>query len=266
MSYREQVQSGQHSKGYRSLILDLDGTLIGRDEKIAPRVYGQVIEAKEIIEVSIASGREATDVVKFARCLGLTTLQIADNGALILDPRNGNKIWSAPLGNDRAQVIIDKLVTEDLVFIAQHATGSITNASMINDHIITCVSALDMNESDADQLVSHFRFDLSLNVVKVILPYNDKWAVDFTLNGIDKGTALLRLACLKRISPNQIITVGDSYNDLALLRSSGLGIAMGDAPKELKDLADFVAPTLDNDGLAVAIQEFILPMIRESHD
>ena len=78
MSYREQVQSGQHSKGYRSLILDLDGTLIGRDEKIAPRVYGQVIEAKEIIEVSIASGREATDVVKFARCLGLTTSNICD--------------------------------------------------------------------------------------------------------------------------------------------------------------------------------------------
>jgi len=265
MSYREQTQSKQHSsKGYRSLVLDLDGTLIGRDEKIAPRVYDQVIEVKKIIEVSIASGREPKDVVRFARNLGLTTLQITDNGALILDPKNGNKIWSAPLGNDRAQGIIDKLVTEDLAFIATHATGSITNASMINDHTITRVSALDMDETYADRLVSHFRSDLNLNVVKVILPYNDKWAVDFTLNGIDKGTALLRLAYLKRINPNQIITVGDSYNDLALLRCSGLGIAMGDAPKELKDLADFVAPPLDSDGLAVAIQDFILPRIRES--
>ena len=264
MGYRQQVQPRQHPKGYRSLILDLDGTLIGRTQKISPKVYDQVIEVKKVIEVSIASGREPKDVVRFARYLGLNTLQITDNGALILDPNNGNKIWSSPLGNDRALGIIDKLYIEDLAFIATHATGSITDVSMIGDHKITRVSALDLDETDADRLVSYFRSNISLNVVKVILPYNDKWAVDFTLNGVDKGTALLRLARLQSISPDQMIAVGDSYNDLGLLRSSGLRIAMGDAPKELKDLADFVAPSLDCDGLAVAIEEFILPRIRYS--
>ena len=53
----------------------------------------------------------------------------------------------------------------------------------------------------------------------------------------------------------------DSYNDLPLLEVCGLRIVMGDAPDELKAIADYVAPSIDEDGLAVAIEEFVLPLL-----
>ena len=60
---------------------------------------------------------------------------------------------------------------------------------------------------------------------------------------------------------SQMIAIGDSYNDLPLLAACGLGIAMGGSPEELRAIADHVAPSVDDDGLAVAIEEHVLPRL-----
>ena len=76
-----------------------------------------------------------------------------------------------------------------------------------------------------------------------------------------KATAVVRYADLNGISPSEVIAAGDSFNDLPLLQACGLKIAMGNAAPELKAIADYVAPTAEEDGLAVAIEEFILPQL-----
>ena len=58
-----------------------------------------------------------------------------------------------------------------------------------------------------------------------------------------------------------MVAAGDSYNDLPMLKACGFSIAMGSAPGEVKAIADFVAPTVDEDGLAVAINDYVLPRI-----
>ena len=251
-----------NSDGCRALLLDLDGTLIGRNERISPRVAEAVGRAGERIQISIATGREPGDVLKFARQLGLTTPQIADNGALILDPASGREVWSAPLAPDHAEEIISKLHREDLTFIATHPSGSITDVSEIPHWNLTRVSALDMEEEAADQLVTYFNSNHDLHVVKVLLPYNGLWAVDFTMVGVNKGTSSRRLAEMLGIDASQMIAAGDSYNDLQMLQTCGLRIVMGDAPDELKAIADYIAPSVDDDGLAVAIEEFVMPRLR----
>ena len=70
-----------------------------------------------------------------------------------------------------------------------------------------------------------------------------------------------RHAELNGIETSQIIAAGDSYNDIPLLEACGLRIAMGNAVPELKALADYVAPSVDQDGLATAIDEFVLPRL-----
>jgi hydroxymethylpyrimidine pyrophosphatase-like HAD family hydrolase len=57
-----------------------------------------------------------------------------------------------------------------------------------------------------------------------------------------------------------MIAAGDSFNDLTLLEVCGLRIVMGNAPEELRCIANYVAPPVEKDGLAVAIEEFLLPM------
>jgi len=85
--------------------------------------------------------------------------------------------------------------------------------------------------------------------------------VDFTRRGVDKAAAVAILSDMINVDLGQMAAAGDSYNDLPLLQACGLAIAMGDAPEELKAIADYIAPSAEEDGLAVAIEEFILPRL-----
>ena len=58
-----------------------------------------------------------------------------------------------------------------------------------------------------------------------------------------------------------MIAAGDSYNDLPMLKACGLRIVMGNAPDALKAIADYVAPSVDDDGLATAIEDFVMPKL-----
>ena len=247
---------------YVALLVDLDGTLIGRDERISPRVARAVARVSEHLSVSIATGREPAHVIEYATALGLTAPQVSDNGALILDPASGEEVWSAPLGNQHAKQIIATLQGRGHSFIATHPSGTITEADKVAGLNITRVSALDLEEeAEAEELVAHLGANRELHAVKVFLPYNGLWAVDLTRVGVNKGAAAVRIAALLGTGPEQMIGAGDSYNDLPMLEACGLGIAMGDSPPELKAIADYVAPPVADDGLAVAIEEFILPRL-----
>ena len=248
----------------RAAVLDLDGTLIGRDERLSARVAAAVRQLSDSIPVSIATGREAAHAVRYARQLGLTAPQICDGGAAILDPDSGKSLWTAPLAPDLAKQIIYSLHANGTAFIATHPEGSVKTISGICGRSLIRVSALDMDEVGADRVVAQFLPEPQLQVVKVFLPYNDLWAVDFTRRGIDKAAGARRLAGMIGVDVRDMVAAGDSYNDLPLLQVCGLSIAMGDAPQELKAVADYLAPPADEDGLAVAIEEFVLPRLGPS--
>ena len=244
---------------YKLFLVDLDGTLVGRDGEVSPRVSTAVERLSESLPVSIATGRERADVIRFAGQLGLTGPQISDNGALLLDPASGGAIRSWPMGSGHAKVVSTHLNDLKAPFIATHPGGTVSDLAEVSPDEVNRISAIDLEEDMADRLVAHYDTAPGLEVVKVF--YSDTWAVDFTRSGVNKGTAALRLAKLMGIDPGQMIAAGDGYNDLPLLEASGLRIAMGGAPDELMAIADFTAPDADQDGLAVAIEEFVLPML-----
>jgi hydroxymethylpyrimidine pyrophosphatase-like HAD family hydrolase len=247
---------------YKLLLLDLDGTLIGRDERISPRVADAVRLVSEKVMVSIATGREIGDVLRFARQLGLTSPQICDNGALILDPATGDPLFTWPLGDGPAATVLARLHELGVDYIATHPGGTVRPPAGDGIEGLVRISALDLPEDGADRLAGEFADDTALEVVKAHLPYNGLWAVDFTRAGVNKGAAARWVQDWAGVGVEQTIAAGDSYNDVPLFRASGMSIAMADAPGELKGLADYVAPSVDDEGLAVAIEEFIMPALR----
>lgn len=215
-----------------------------------------------LVPVSIATGREPKDAINYANQLGLDTPQITDNGALILDPSTGAELWSAPLGQVNSERVMGILAHRGHQFIATHPGGTIVEPNDVRPDNLTRISALDLDETVADALVEETQAYGAMNIVKAALPYNGLWAVDFTREGVDKAAAAAVLASMIGIEPQQFAAVGDSYNDLPMLRTSGTAIAMGNAPDEVKNEADHVAPSVEEDGLADAIERFILPSLR----
>ena len=247
--------------GPRALVLDLDGTIIGPDERISPAVGDAVRQVAAKIPVSIATGRERSDVIRYSGELGLTSPQVSDNGALILDPATGNGLWSAPLGSRLSREAMRPILDSGCEFIATHPGGSITDVSDLGTWDLTRISALDLNESDADAMVARMAGASELDVVKVWLPYNGLWAVDFTRRGINKGAGLRALCDLLEIDPSQTVAVGDSFNDIPLLETAGVGIAMGGSPAEVQRVADHTVGDVSADGLADAIDRYVLPFL-----
>ena len=74
--------------------------------------------------------------------------------------------------------------------------------------------------------------------------------------GVDKGEGLKYVAGLYGIPMSQVIAFGDSFNDMAMIKAAGLGIAMGNAKQQVKDIADYITDTNNADGVAKAIYKF----------
>ena len=241
--------------------LDLDGTVIGPDENISPAVHEAIVRLAERIHVFIATGREPADVLRYANELGLTTPQLCDGGANILDPVQGVSTWTAPLGPVNAEAVVTRLREMGSAFVATHASGTASTFDDVPDWDLIRVSALDLDEDTADALATEFRRNKNMYVIKAVLPYNGLWAVDFTLAGVDKASGIARVGQILGVNPTNMVAVGDSYNDLPMLEACGFSVAMGNAPPEVKDAAEFVAPSVAEDGLAVAINEYVLPRV-----
>lgn len=241
--------------------LDLDGTVIGPDENISPAVHEAIVRLAERIHVFIATGREPADVLRYANELGLTTPQLCDGGANILDPVQGVSTWTAPLGPVNAEAVVTRLREMGSAFVATHASGTASTFDDVPDWDLIRVSALDLDEDTADALATEFRRNKNMYVIKAVLPYNGLWAVDFTLAGVDKASGIARVGQTLGVNPTNMVAVGDSYNDLPMLEACGFSVAMGNAPPEVKDAAEFVAPSVAEDGLAVAISEYVLPRV-----
>lgn len=245
---------------FSAMLVDLDGTLMVTDT-ISQRVRQAIQLVSQRIPVSIATGRRSSDLMEYARQLGLSAPQICNGGATLLDPRDGQLLWNSPMDAGQAQRIIELLDSKGINFIGTHPSGDSTSIGQVSQWDLTRISAMDIPEEEADGFVSIFGKENNLNVVKVYLHYNGWWAVDFTAAGVHKGEAARQLAGIHGIDTRQMIAAGDSYNDLPMLEVAGLRIAMASAPEEMKAMADFVAPPVEEDGLAVAIEQVVLPLL-----
>ncbi len=247
----------------RALALDLDGTLVGPDERVSPTVAEEVRRAAESVHVSIVTGRESESILSYARELGLTSPQVADNGALILDPTSGDALWSAPMSVKAAalamQSIVESGVEFGCQFMATHASGIVTDVHRLDAHELTRVTAFDLTEDEADGMIRRMSANEGLDAVKAYLPYNGLWAVNFNRRGVNKGSGLRALCGLLGIEPSQVAAVGDSFNDVAMFEVAGMSIAMGNAPSELLTLARHVVASVEQDGLVEAIERYVLP-------
>lgn len=275
----------QRAESIRLVVLDIDGTIAGENNDIAPHVQAAVraVQAKGI-QVAIATGRMFHSALRFYEVLDLDLPLMAYQGALIQEPKTGkiHRHWT--LAQPTALQLIDYFEQVDFQqHLSVHAyvkdrlyVRAITPESqlysdrtgvtlypigdlrtLIQEHEPTKLLALSQNAAHIDSLYTLLRIQYSpaeLYLTKSIATF-----FEATNPLVNKGTAVQYIAEeLLGLSPHQVLTIGDNFNDIEMLQYAGIGVAMGNAPDPVKAFADWVAPDVESHGAAIALSQILL--------
>jgi len=226
-----------------ALVLDLDGTLINAQDTLSPRVIEAVDRAAKHVPVAIASGREPADVARYARELGLTTPQISDNGARILNPVDNSTIEAHLLDEPDARAIVSALGPRGMRFFAVDGWNLARSIADIETWQITVIAASTYDRDapeDFQEATVRAAVELASEQVTAILSVGS-WArrVGVSLDGV--------------------VFVGDSLNDVEAFGVAGLPVAMGSASDEVRAAARETVGDVYEDGVVEAIERFIAP-------
>lgn len=248
---------------YKALISDIDGTLTPIIPNSLPseKVTCKIKEAvnKGLI-FSLATGRPFFLAKYLVDHLGLIGPSIVDNGAVIVDSHDGSTIWEANLPNEEANQVISS-VKKYKLRRASLDSGVLENPTKLpNNSKVRKLSIHDISEDIADKIISKVSSLYSDVIGTKAASYKGQHLVDVYFSNIKatKQYAVFKLSKILGIQESEIIGVGDGYNDFPLLMACGMKVAMGNSVNDLKGIADYIALSVEEDGLAEVIDKFYL--------
>ncbi len=262
----------------RLVAFDVDGTLVGRDLTISDRVKDAVAKMRESgVAGCLVTGRMYRATVPFARTLHLDSPMICYQGAAILDPATDEVLAHSALGNELVRELIGlterdamhlQLYRNDEYYCEARNRFSELYASLsLTEPVIVpslreafayspATKAVIVADAPAAReyerrLQEHFA---NRAYVTRSLPE----FVEVLDPSVDKGNALRFVAGRLGVPIETTLAIGDSWNDAPLLRAAGFAVAMGSGPPELREIADAVVGDLAHDGVAEALERYVL--------
>ncbi len=247
---------------YKALFLDLDGTVTKHavDDSPSNKVKLAINKAKSKIHICAATGRGLWEVDSLFRLLKLSGPCVLLNGVMIYDPVKKEIIKEIPLRLEIVPKILKLLKKYQKTIFKFDGTSESLEKILPNPQRIYSLWIPNLTEEVANMIKKDLQPFSQIAVHKVFSRDQDKkvFAIEITDFQATKLHGILEIARMLKISTHEMIGVGDSYNDFPLLMACGLKIAMGNAVPELKAIADFIAPSVDEDGVATIIDKFIL--------
>lgn len=245
---------------FEALIFDLDGTAIPNLPNGMPSaaVVAAVKEAQQVCHVSVATGRPYGICKEILVALEIKDLCILNGGAHLYDTRRNQYIWKQEI-----DVVIMQQLFEQLKPFGHYVIDDETlQQTLVKDyHPHNPVGLPCINAVSADDMPK------ILKIARLIPTVTAHAVQSWTANAFDihithelatKKHALQSLLNRLGVDHSKAMVVGDGGNDLPLFELAGWKVAMGNAQPELKAAADWIAPSVEQDGLAVAIEKFIL--------
>ncbi|WP_058306081.1 Cof-type HAD-IIB family hydrolase [Gracilibacillus massiliensis] len=241
-------------KDIRLIALDMDGTLLGTDHQVSKANKEAIIKAREKgVEVIISTGRHYQTSSIIAKELDIHYLITV----------NGSEIWTMT-GDLIARQTIDARIIEKLVQLKEeHQTWA----------WLSSIDNIWRGEVPEDILAHEwlkFGFDTKdaatkekiMNVIEsweeVELSNSSPTNIEVNAVGVNKAAAIEVVCERLGINMSQVMAMGDSLNDIKMIEQAGLGVAMGNAQETVKEKADWQTLSNDQDGVAKAIEEWIL--------
>lgn len=267
---------------YKIIALDMDGTLLNSQKQITPRTKQAIALAKEQgVRVVLASGRPIDGMRSKLEELELTSDQdyvLHYNGSMVQNVATGEVIYKQIIDGKAAKTIA-KLAAE--LGVNTHAFSQIHGLitprvsefteleSKINDGLK--ITEMDFSELEDDHPIIKTMIVaepslLSEAIKKIPAHLHQEFTVvqsaphflEFLNTQSNKGVGVKAIADHLGVPASQVMCMGDAENDHHMIEYAGMGIAMANAMEDTKRIADYITLSNDEDGVAAAIEKFVL--------
>lgn len=263
---------------YRLMAVDMDGTLLNDQKEITPGNLAAIRAARQKgLLFTLCTGRSLKSIQPYARQLELTEPIILYNGAMLCRPGSDQVLYHQPLSFCDALEILrlgEKYGTTLCIWSNNQLYGNVFNQRLLRYKTLSGVEPLLMADPhllaqqgitkilwyDDKEKLRRIQEDLAgFPFSSVTFCTSSPEYLEFFNSRTSKGAAMKRLGELYHISPQEMIAVGDGFNDLSMLTQAGLGIAMKNAQEGVKAAAKAVTSRTNNeDGIAEILKKLIL--------
>lgn len=269
----------------RALFLDIDGTVVRADEPVSPAVVAAVRRAQEHgCEVALCTGRTRYRSTHIARQLAMRGYLVTSNGGAVCHIGTGEIVYRRLISKPRAIEVVraivhaggEPYVYEDsdrdgpegarVLHHPSYGPGTWTDparyrphARLLEDLPFEPISISTFGPPESIRPLARRLRETLPSTLSIIESGSEfGWGIEIYVENVNKVAGLEAVAARLDIGRDETAAIGDHVNDLEMLRWAGLSIAMGNALPEVREAADFITGTVDEDGVATAIDRWIL--------
>ena len=262
------------NRGIRLVVLDVDGTTLTSSQQVSPGTMQVLRELSQAgVEIILASARSPQMMMSTLATLGCCRYAVAFSGAWIgrVDPGSGvplQVVHRQPMSPDVALRVVHLAMEAELsvgwltetTWYTHQLDEAIQHEALLNG-ANPVVVGLDIHDpvfkvqvlADSPQEAEDFNFLQMKLPPECVGRSSHAVSLEVTHQAADKAMALVKLRDVLGIELSEMAAFGDGENDIGMLQTAGIGIAMGNASVTVQEAADFVTTSNDQDGISVAI-------------
>lgn len=264
--------------------IDVDGTLVDSRKQIRSGVRKAIKgTADKGVKLAICTGRSPREIREIAAELPEVQYGITANGAYVVDLHENKTICSDTMSQQELCSIYQMLCKFDMmfeIFLEQQVLAERRCLRDVDHYGVGELKELVLStRTGIDDMKEYLKkTDLRAGKVNIFFPdprqrneaaakagclpfyitQQETTNLEFTKKSVNKGAGLRRLSEALGIKPESIMAIGDNNNDIPMLEYAGIGVAMGNGLEEVKEKADFITTTNEEDGVARALEQFVL--------
>jgi Cof subfamily protein (haloacid dehalogenase superfamily) len=269
---------------YKLLVSDIDGTLADGNGIISAADLKALQDIHRAgVLISLSTGRAARGCLRVLEKLPSEGYHVFFDGALVCDSNQTKVIYSQPIKKGLLGQIYSlassygltlELFSSTHFYIERESTLATIHSDLLKFKTTTadfatlckqepiimgCLVIPATDENVFKPILSAFGSNLGLKFSWTMNPTRpDIRLVNIIMDDVSKGRALIALCSHLGLGLEEVAAIGDGANDISLLETAGLAIAMGNAPPELKATADYITTDIDHNGFAQAARKFLL--------
>ncbi|WP_343209661.1 Cof-type HAD-IIB family hydrolase [Anaerolentibacter hominis] len=265
---------------YRMLVLDIDGTLTNSEKIITEKTRAALIRAQKAgLKVVLASGRPTYGVKDLAKQLEMDRYGgfiLSYNGGKIVDCRSGEVIFRKVIPQSRIKDVC-RLAKEHQVALVTYEADQVIATDAEDQYVRLEAWNNKMEPILIPDMEAYIRFpvvkfmmvaegdylaDVEIKVKEALgagfsVYRSEPYFLEIMAENIDKAQSLATLLAHLGLTKEEMICCGDGLNDLTMIRFAGLGVAMENAADCVREAADFITRSNDEDGIAYVVERFI---------